>query len=249
MLKVWFYSIFSVVIVSLISFLGIFTLSIKEKKLRKSLIYLVSFSTGALLGDAFIHLLPSAVKEYGFGLSISLSVISGIAFSFVVEKFIHWRHCHNVGNGKHIHPFAIVNLYGDSIHNFIDGVIIGAGYLIGIDVGIATTIAVILHEIPQEIGDFAILLHGGFTKGKALFYNFLTALTAIAGLAVSLISGIYINNIIAFLVPFSAGSLIYIAGSDLIPEMHKEVAVKKSTIQFVLFLLGIFVMFFLLYLE
>ncbi len=249
MLNVWFYSIFSVIIVSLISFVGIFTLSVKEKRLKKFLIYLVSFSTGALLGDAFIHLLPSVVKEYGFGLSISLSVLSGIALSFVIEKFIHWRHCHNTGNGKHIHPFAIVNLYGDSIHNFIDGLIIGAGYLVSIDVGIATTIAVILHEIPQEIGDFAILLHGGFTKGKALFYNFITAITAIVGLAVSLLSGLYINNILAFLVPFSAGSLIYIAGSDLIPELHKEVAAKKSVIQFALFLLGIFTMFILLYLE
>ncbi len=248
MLNTWLYSIFSVIVVSLISFIGIFTLSVKEKKLRKFLIYLVSFSTGALLGDAFIHLLPGVVKEYGFGLSISLSVLSGIALSFVIEKFIHWHHCHN-GNGKHIHPFAIVNLYGDSLHNFIDGLIIGAGYLIGIDVGIATTIAVILHEIPQEIGDFAILLHGGFSKSKALFYNFITAITAIAGLAVSLLSGFYISNITAFLVPFSAGSLIYIAGSDLIPELHKEVAAKKSIIQFALFLLGIFTMFILLYLE
>lgn len=249
MLNTWFYSIFSVIIVSLISFAGIFTLSVKEKKLKKLLIYLVSFSTGALLGDAFIHLLPSVVEEFGFGLSISLSVLSGIAFSFVIEKFIHWHHCHNENNGEHIHPFAIVNLYGDSLHNFIDGLIIGAGYLIGIDVGIATTIAVILHEIPQEIGDFAILLHGGFSKGKALFYNFITAITAIAGLAISLLSGLYIGNITAFLVPFSAGSLIYIAGSDLIPELHKEVAVKKSILQFALFLLGIFTMFILLYLE
>ncbi len=249
MLNTWLYSIFSVIIVSLISFVGIFTLSVKEKKLKKFLIFLVSFSTGALLGDAFIHLLPSVVKEYGFGLSISLSVLSGIALSFVIEKFIHWHHCHNGNNNKHIHPFAIVNLYGDSLHNFIDGLIIGAGYLIGIDVGIATTIAVILHEIPQEIGDFAILLHGGFTKSKALFYNFITAITAIAGLAVSLLSGFYIGNITAFLVPFSAGSLIYIAGSDLIPELHKEVTAKKSAIQFALFLLGIFTMFMLLYLE
>lgn len=203
---------------------------------------MVSFSAGALFGDVFIHLLPQSIEQSGFSLHISLYVISGILFSFVVEKIIHWRHCHIPTSKEHVHPFALMNLYGDAVHNFIDGLIIGASYLASIPVGIATTIAVILHEIPQEIGDFGVLLHGGLSKKKALTYNFLTALTAVIGALLALLIGTRIENFTAFLIPFAAGGFIYIAGSDLIPEMHKEVHWKRSLLQLVVFVLGILVM-------
>ena len=178
MLTVWIYTLASVFIISLISLIGIFTLSIKIKRLNEALLYMVSFSAGALFGDAFIHLLPETVEEYGFGIKTSLFVILGITFSFVVEKFIHWHHCHDLECKEHSHqPFVYMNLFGDGVHNFIDGLIIGASYLVSIPVGIATTVAVVLHEIPQEIGDFGVLVHGGFSKAKALFYNFLIGLT------------------------------------------------------------------------
>src|SRR3989338_3600079 len=185
--NVWIYSLASVLIVSLVSFVGVLTLSIKTEKLKKILLYLVSFSAGALFGDAFIHLLPEIVEEAGFGLNISIYVMVGIGVSFVIEKFIHWRHCHLPNTKGHVHPFAMMNLFGDGIHNFIDGLIIGASYLASIPVGIATTLAVIFHELPQEIGDFGVLLHGGFSKARTLFFNFVTALTAVLGAAVSFI--------------------------------------------------------------
>jgi zinc and cadmium transporter len=250
MTTIWIYSITSVFIVSLLSFIGIVSLSIQIKNLKKILIYLISFSAGALIGDAFIHLLPEAVEICGgFNIDISLYVILGIIVSFVIEKFIHWRHCHLPTTSEHKHPFAWMNLFGDSIHNFIDGLIIGAAYIISIPVGIATTIAVILHEIPQEIGDFGVLIHGGFSVKKAILLNFATALTALFGTISVLFFGAQSGNLSFFLVPFAAGNFIYIASTDLIPELHKETTVSKSIFQLICFIFGVCVMLLLLLLE
>ncbi|MEK6883843.1 MAG: ZIP family metal transporter, partial [Nanoarchaeota archaeon] len=156
-------------------------MSINSKKLKKSLIYFISFSVGALLGDVFIHLIPELIEKNSFNLSTSLYILSGIGVFFILEKFIHWQHCHGNITNNHIHPFAYTNLIGDALHNFIDGTIIAASYFVSTQIGIATTIAVVLHEIPQEIGDFGVLIHGGFTKVKALALNFLSAIASIAG--------------------------------------------------------------------
>lgn len=240
----------SVILISIISFIGLFTISINQKKLKKILIYLISFSAGALLGDTFIHLLPEIIKKNNFNLSTSIYILSGIGIFFVLEKFIHWQHCHgNITQEDHVHPFAYMNLIGDALHNFIDGAIIAASYLISVPVGMATTIAVAAHEIPQEIGDFGVLLHGGFTKTKALFVNFLSALAAILGAIITLFAGNTIQNIEIFLIPIAAGGFIYIAGSDLIPELHKETNIKKSIIQLISLILGVIVMLTLLLLE
>ncbi len=236
-------------LVSLISFIGVVTLSMNAERLKQVLIYLVSLSAGALFGDAFIHLLPEIVEETGWELSTSLAVLSGILTFFVLEKILHWHHYHLPHTKEQIHPFAMMNLIGDGVHNFIDGLIIGASYLVSIPVGMATTIAVGVHEIPQEIGDFGVLLHGGFSKGKAVFYNFLSALMAFLGAIVSLLLSTITGNVTTYLIPFAAGGFIYIAGSDLIPELHKEVKVRKSLLQFIAFVLGILIMFLLLGLE
>jgi len=250
MFDVWLYAIVSVLIVSAISLVGIVALSLKAEKLKNILFLLVSFAAGALLGDVFIHLLPEAIEEAGeFTLALSLSVLAGIAFMFLIEKLIHWRHCHVVPEENHVHPFATMNLIGDAVHNIIDGIIIGASYLVSIPVGIATTVAVILHEIPQEISDFGVLLHGGYSKKKALFVNFLTALGAVLGVVVALIIGASSETLVGYLVPFAAGAFIYIAGADLIPELHKEVGAKRSVMQFFVFLLGVAVMLLLIVLE
>ncbi len=249
MFNFWMYSAVSIFLVSLISFIGVFTISLRVEKLKKVLLYLVSFSAGALLGDAFIHLIPEVVEEYGFGLNISLYILSGIILFFIIEKFIHWRHCHDLECSSHTKPFALMNLVGDAVHNFTDGLIIAASYFISIPLGMATTIAVVLHEIPQEIGDFGVLVHGGFSRAKALFYNFVTALTAFLGLFVFYILNSYIEDISVFLALFAAGGFIYIAGSDLIPELHKENNVKKSFLQFVFFIFGVLIMTTLLFLE
>ena len=245
----WIYAIGSVLVVSLISLVGVLTVSLKDDKLKKMLLYMVSFSAGALFGDAFLHLLPEAVEKSGFGIGMSIYLMLGICISFVIEKIVQWRHCHIPHSKNHPHPFAVMNLFGDGVHNFIDGMIIAASYLASNPVGIATTIAVILHEIPQEIGDFGVLLHGGFSRGKAIIFNFVTALTAILGAIIALIISSYIEGIIIFLVPFAAGTFIYIAGSDLIPELHKEVSPKKSFMQLIAIILGACVMLSLLLLE
>lgn len=243
MLEVWVYSLVSVAIVSLIAFVGILTFSLKEEKLGKILLYLVSFAAGGLLGGAFIHLLPEAVERFGFNVSVSLSVLSGIITFFILEKLIHWRHCHIPTSEKHPHPFAYMNLVGDGVHNFIDGLIIAGSYLVSIPLGLTTTFAVILHEIPQEIGDFGVLVHGGFKKRKALFLNFLTALTAVVGTVVALSLSIFVENLTLFLLPFAAGGFIYVASTDLIPELHKgSYETKKSLLQLITFVLGILIM-------
>ncbi len=248
MLERLYYSILAVLIVSLISFIGLFTIKIKESRLRRILTYFVSFSAGALIGDSFIHLLPEASEE-GFGLMISFSVIFGILFSFIVEKFIHWRHCHINNHKEHKHPFAYLNLIGDAVHNFIDGLIIMGSFLVSVPVGIATSVAVIFHEIPQEIGDFGVLLAGGFKRGKALFLNFLTALTSVFGVLVAFFASRAVENFSTSLVGFAAGTFIYIAAADLIPELHREVRADKSATQLLFFVFGILVMIGLLGFE
>lgn len=237
----------SVILVSLISFVGIFAIAIKAKKLNKILLYLISFSAGALLGDTFIHLLPETVEKAGFGLEISGYVLFGIVTFFVLEKVIQWQHCHgHFVEEKHVHPFAYMNIVGDGIHNFIDGLVIAVSYIISVPVGLATTTAVALHEIPQEIGDFGVLLHGGFSKRRALLVNFLSALTAVLGAITAVYLNGVIENIELFLVPVAAGGFIYIAGSDLIPELHKETSIKKSIVQLFAFIIGILIMALLL---
>lgn len=246
---IWFYSILSVLIVSLVSFVGVIGLGVKIKKLDKILIYLISFSAGALFGDVFIHLLPELVENNEVS-SVSFYILGGIVIFFILEKVIHWHHCHMPITENHVHSFAYMNLVGDGLHNFIDGLIIVGGYLVSVPAGIATTIAVILHEIPQEIGDFGILVHGGFSKGKALLLNFFSAVFAILGALVALWLGGFIENIEGILVPLAIGGFIYIAGSDLIPELHKEShSFMKSLFQAFVFVLGILVMYSLLFLE
>lgn len=246
--NIWIYSIISVFIISFLSFSGALSLSLKKEKLKSFLIYFVSFSAGALLGDVFIHLLPELVEEYSNQISlIFILVLAGIFTSFILEKIICWRHCHLPITKNHVHNFAWMNLWGDFFHNFLDGLTVAASYLVNIPTGIATTIAVIFHEIPQEIGDFGVLLHGGFSVTKALVFNFLTALSAVLGALIGLTLASRVEHITLFLAPFAAGNFIYIAGSDLIPELHKETAIKKGLLQILSFIIGVLVMYSLLF--
>lgn len=249
MSNIWIYSIASVLLVSLIAFAGLFTLSLKEKKLSKILIYIVAFSAGALFAGAFLHLIPEIIEEKGFSLAIPFFILLGIVVFFIIEKIVCWNHCHIPITGKHVHSFAIMNLIGDAFHNFLDGLVIAAAYFVSIPLGIATTAAVMLHEIPQEIGDFGILLHGGFSRRKALFVNFATALTAVLGAVVGLVLSGFVDGIEFVLVSIAAGGFIYIAGSDLIPELHKEFRLRNSIWQLISFIGGIAVMALFLLLE
>jgi len=241
-MNIWFYSLVSVFIVSLLSFTGILFLVISRQLLVNLLLFLVSFSAGALLGDSFIHLLPEAIEESGFNLNVSLMILAGLLTFFVLEKFVCWRHCHVPTSKSHLHKFGVMNLVGDGIHNFIDGMVIAGSFLAGKQLGISTTLAVILHEIPQEIGDFGVLVYGGYSKTKALFFNFLSALMAVLGAVLVLVIGSGPDKLAQTILPFTAGGFIYIAGSDLIPELHKETALKKSFWQFIGLVLGIGIM-------
>jgi zinc and cadmium transporter len=203
---------------------------------------LVSLAVGALFGDAFIHLLPESFEKSGATIDISILVLAGIFAFFILEKFLRWRHEHTIGSSMSIHPVGYMNLFADGVHNLIDGMIIGAAYLVSFSVGIATTMAVILHEIPQEIGDFGVLLHAGFSKTKALFFNFLCASLAIVGVMVALLASANVENFSTLMLPLTAGGFIYIAGSDLLPELHKELKPSKSAIQFGAMITGVALM-------
>lgn len=246
----WSYAVASVVLVSLLSLVGIFFLAADPTRLRRILLVLVSFAIGGLTGDAFIHLIPEAFRELGIRLSTSLLIVLGMIVFFCVEKFIRWRHCHVLTSAQHVHPVAALNLVGDAVHNLIDGIVIGASYSVGIPVGVTTTLAVMLHEIPQEIGDFGILVHAGLTVRKALLFNFASALMAVFGTLLTLVIGPHVHAFSIFMLPITAGGFIYIAGSDLIPQVQESCGgVGVTLTQFLSILLGIGLMTLLVLLE
>jgi zinc and cadmium transporter len=247
------YILLSVFIVSLVSLVGVFTLSFKETFLKRILFVLVGLAVGAFLGGAFLHLIPESLEAVGDAHKVSLYVLAGILLFFILEKFLHWHHSHG-DSGEDVHtqeevvsnhritPLGYLVLSSDALHNFLDGLIIAASFLVGVEVGVATTIAIILHEIPQEIADFGLLLHSGFSKAKALLFNFISALFAVLGAVLAIIAGSFFEHISPFVAAFAAGAFIYIAGSDLVPEIHKTRSPRKSLIQFVSIVLGIVIM-------
>ncbi|MBU0548233.1 MAG: ZIP family metal transporter [Candidatus Omnitrophica bacterium] len=237
---VLFWILASTTLVSLISLVGIFTLSIKGNLLHKILFCLIGFSAGALIGGAFLHILPECLESNKSNTVFSYLIL-GIIIFFLMERYLHWRHCHEESACK-IHAFTYLNLIGDGFHNFIDGMVIAASFMVSLKLGLVTTLAIILHEIPQELGDFAILVYGGFTKKKALLFNFASALMAIVGAVTGYFITDLVRNFTNFILPFTAGGFIYIATSDLIPELHKENDLKRSTAAFLAFLLGIILM-------
>ncbi len=249
MLTNYIYAFISVMIVSLVSLVGVFSLSIGEDVLKKYINFFISLAIGALLGDAFIHIIPEAFKSNIDASIVGILIIVGILLFFVIEKFIHWHHHGEDKEQEHIHPVGKLVLFTDGFHNMIDGIIIGASFLVSPHVGIATTIAVVLHEIPQEIGDFAVLIHSGYTKKRALWLNFLSALASVLGLIIIFIFGNIINSSILWFVPISAGGFIYIAVADLIPELHKTKNIKHSVIQLCIIMIGVISMLALLLLE
>ncbi len=237
----------SVFLVSLVSFIGIVTLSVKRELLNKVLAAIAAFGAGTLIGSAFFELVPESI-EIG-GSAAPAYIIFGIVVFLVMERLIHWHHHHHHGDHAQHHegkarPFAYLNILGEVTHNFIDGTIIAASYITSLELGIITTAAIIFHEIPQEMGDFGILIHGGFPVRKALFYNFLAALTAvIGGIAAFLYSGIGGLNFI--LLSIAGGGFLYIALASLIPEINREGGTKKAIGSIVFIIAGIIVMYWL----
>jgi zinc and cadmium transporter len=239
----------SVVLVSLLSLVGIAFISISEQKLKRIIFVMVSLAVGSLFGDAFIHLLPQSFEKFPAKVEASLWVLAGIFLFFILEKFLLWRHQHTLEANHSIHPVGYMNLLADAVHNLIDGMIIGASYLISLPVGIATTMAVIFHEIPHELGNFFVLLYAGFSKTNALFFNFMTGIFAILGTMIALLVGARVENFAVVMLPLAAGGFIYIAGSDLVPELNKEVELSKSLVQLVAIATGVGLMLLLALVE
>lgn len=231
------WALLSVFFVSLISLLGVVFITWNRNVLEKFITYALAFSSGVLLSSAFLELLPESIElsqQAAFPL-----VLAGMVTFFCLEKLINWHHHIEGDHHEHDRPVAYLTLIGDAIHNFVDGAVIAAAYVVSIPLGITTTLAVIAHEVPHELSDFLILIHGGFSNKKALKYNFLSATTAIIGAIVVLSLASHAESIEQYLVPFAAGNFIYIASSDLIPELLKKRQGSSSLLQVVLLLAGI----------
>lgn len=217
---------------------GAALLLVFPERVRKTLVpSLISYATGTLLGAAFLGMIPHAI-EHTQASSILTTILIGIVLFFLLEKLVIWRHCHD---GKcEIHGTAgPLILFGDAFHNFVDGVVIAAAFLISIPLGAATALAVIAHEVPQEIGDFAILLDSGYSRQKALLYNLLSSSTTLPAAVISYFFLKTTQAVIPYILALSAASFIYIAMADLIPELHKRFGVRTSVRQLILFILGI----------
>ncbi len=227
-------------LIAVLALIGIITFSLKENVFEKILIYFVSFAAGALIGAAFFELIPESFHEFGVGhghMTAPILILLGFIFFFGLEQFLRWHHCHEAPCEHTKMSFSYLILISNGIHNFIDGIIVGAAFLIDITLGISTSIAVAAHELPQEFGNFGILVYGGWKKMKALFVNLIASLMIVPGGLIAYFSAHLINPI--YLIPFAAGNFIYIGASDLIPEVHGEENLKKSMVILSMFVLGI----------
>ena len=240
-MSVFYQSLITSVIIAMLSLIGVITFFLKDRILKKILLFFVSFSAGALLGGAFFHLLPESLEEFGNPITIFTYTIIGFSMFFVLERILRWHHCHDVDCDTHGH-LGYLNLFGDGVHNLIDGMIIFSSFSVSTPLGIAVAISIVLHEIPQEIGDFGVLLYAGFSKRKALLYNLITASTVIVGVILGSLLLSRVEGLNNFLLPFAAGGFIYISASVLIPEIHKERSLKKSVISFLIFVIAIIFM-------
>lgn len=247
MKEIWLNSIIGVLATSLISLVGILVLVVSKRDLKRVISVLVALAGGVMMGEVFIHIIPEVAHEFGFGLEISLYFLVGILFFYILEEFLAWRHCHDIDCLEHPKKLALMNLVGDGFHNLTDGMIIAGSFLASTSLGIATTIAVAIHEIPQELGDFGILLCGGFSKRKAVLYNLLSGLVALLGMVFVLVIGGRFSGITKFVVPFTGGGFLYIVGSGIIPELHRRTENKmgRALAQFLVFVAGVLVMVFL----
>jgi zinc and cadmium transporter len=231
--------LFSTILISLISLIGLVAISFNKDFIKKILLILVSFAAGSMLGAAFFDTLPEAVGI--FGNNTFFYALGGILIFFVLERYIHWHHCHKTH--AEIQPYTYLNLIGDGVHNFIDGSIIAASFLTNLQVGIISTMAIALHEIPQEIGDFGILIKGGLKPMKALFYNLLSALLCVIGGLITIFFANSFQNITPILLSIAGGGFIYLSLVDIVPDLHKETNMKRIILESFFLFMGILIIF------
>ena len=220
--KIWLYALISTIAVSIISLIGVSLFALKTEKLQKILLLLVCFSVGALLGNAFFHLVPESYFHIESPKLTSWLIIAGFMLFFLVEQLLHTHQAANPAVSFRVKPYGYLSLYADGIHNFTDGILIGAAWMFSPELGLATTITVILHEIPQEISDFGILLKAGFSKKKAILYNFIVATTAILGTILALWLGHEVEHFSIYVLPVAAGGFVYLASTSLLPEVLRN---------------------------
>lgn len=213
---------------------------VQEERLDRMISHLISFAVGALLGGAFLHLIPRAFEHDVVGADTPLYIVAGIMVFFIIERFLHGHHEHHLeGESHRVQPLVAMSIVGGTMHNVVDGMIVAASYAVSVEAGFVTTAAILLHQIPQEIGDFGILVHGGLTPGKALLYNFLSGGGAVVGAAVAMVIGTFADDFAPIIVALTAGSFIYIAASDLIPELRRSEGHKASFQQLLLMAAGV----------
>jgi len=223
----------SAILDALLGFVGVFSLWLSKKDMKKIVHILTAFAAGSLLGGAFFHLLPESLHELDTILVFQLTLLGFVVF-ILLESYLHWHHCKEC----EIHPFSYIMLVGDGVHNFLGGFILAASFIVSIPLGIATVIAIIAHEFPQQLGIFGVLIKGGIKRNKAILYSFIAQSTIILGAVIGYFLSESVEGLVPLLVPFAAGNFIYIASSDLIPEMHKAEGWEKVK-SLIFFFLGI----------
>jgi len=234
-------------LIAILALLGIFTFILKEDIFQKLIKLLVSFAAGAFIGAVFFEFLPEIFHEFGGHNGHHVDILgpvlitSGFVFFFILEEVLQWHHCHKPpcehDDEETKEAFSYLILISNAIHNFVDGMIVGAAFLLAIPIGITTSIAIAAHEIPQELGNFGILVYGGWKKTKALLVNLGASLMIVPGGIAAYYAAPFIKPI--YLIGFAAGSFLYIGAADLIPEVHGEADLRKSIITIAIFLLGL----------
>jgi zinc and cadmium transporter len=231
--------VLSGLLMSVIALIGAAALLLRESTLQRVITPLVAFAAGSLLGGAFLHMIPASIDEMGTGVALFAWILVGFSLFYAVEQFLHWHHCHRQYSDCH-QPQQYLILLGDGLHNFVGGVAVAGAFMIDIRLGMTAWLAAAAHEVPQELGDFAVLVHGGWSKKTALAYNLLSALTFPFGGVLAYLASFRID--VSFLVPFAAGNFIYIAASDLVPEVNKQRELGPSFVHFFCLLSGIAVL-------
>ncbi|MBN2489806.1 MAG: ZIP family metal transporter [Planctomycetes bacterium] len=223
-------------LMSAIALVGSLTLLLRPATLDRLIMPLVALAAGSLLGGAFFHMLPAAAAKIPRPESIYLWTLAGFTAFFLLEQFLHWHHCHRASSDCK-QPLTYLILIGDGLHNFLGGLGVAGVFLIDIRLGITAWIAAAAHEIPQELGDFGVLIHGGWRRDKALLLNLLSGLTFLLGGIVAWIVSAGID--VSFLVPFAAGNFLYIGASDLVPEVNKHRQIRANLVHFGAFVGGL----------
>jgi zinc and cadmium transporter len=225
---------------SVLALIGSVTLLLQKRTLERITLPLVAFAAGSLIGGAFFHMIPAGMLKYGTDLTFFLWICAGFVTFLALEHLLHWHHCHRA-QADCRQPLTYLILLGDGLHNFLGGLAIAGTFLVDIRLGLMAWLAAAAHEIPQELGDFGVLIHGGWSRMKALLFNFLSALTFLIGGLVAY--AISFNLDVAFLIPFAAGNFIYIGASDLVPEVNKHENARENVINFLSFTVGLFLMY------